>query len=142
MYSYLWPVFLVVMSNILYQISAKEVPEDINPFASLTVTYIVGALFSSILYFILSDRKNLISEYKAMNFAPFLLGLVIVGLETGSIYAYKAGWKISIFSIVQSAFLAIALLMVGYFLYHEALSWNKLVGIAICLLGLFLINLK
>lgn len=142
MYSYIWPVFLVVMSNILYQISAKEVPEDINPFASLTVTYIVGALFSSILYFILSDRKNLIAEYKAMNFAPFLLGLVIVGLETGSIYAYKAGWKISIFSIVQSAFLAIALLMVGYFLYHEALSWNKLVGIAICLLGLFLINLK
>lgn len=142
MYSYIWPVILVVMSNILYQISAKEVPEDINPFASLTVTYIVGALFSSILYFILSDRKNLIAEYKAMNFAPFLLGLVIVGLETGSIYAYKAGWKISIFSIVQSAFLAIALLMVGYFLYHEALSWNKLVGIAICLLGLFLINLK
>lgn len=142
MYSYIWPLFLVVMSNILYQISAKEVPEDINPFASLTVTYIVGALFSSILYFILSDRKNLISEYKAMNFAPFLLGLVIVGLETGSIYAYKAGWKISIFSIVQSAFLAIALLMVGYFLYHEALSWNKLVGIAICLLGLLLINLK
>ena len=77
-----------------------------------------------------------------MNFAPFLLGLVIVGLEIGSIYAYKAGWKISIFSIVQSAFLAIALLMVGSFLYHEALSWNKLVGIAICLLGLLLINLK
>ncbi|MBR1939102.1 MAG: EamA family transporter [Spirochaetales bacterium] len=142
MYSYIWPVFLVVMSNILYQISAKEVPEDINPFASLTVTYIVGALFSSILYFMLSDRKNLIAEYKAMNFAPFLLGLVIVGLEIGSIYAYKAGWKISIFSIVQSAFLAIALLMVGSFLYHEALSWNKLVGIAICLLGLLLINLK
>ena len=64
------------------------------------------------------------------------------GLEAGWIYAYKAGWQVSTGFIVQSAFLAIALLFVGYFLYHESLPWNKLIGIAICLIGLVFINYK
>ena len=42
--------------------------------------------------------------------------------------------------IVQSAFLAVTLLLVGYFLYHEALTWNKLLGVVICLIGLFFLN--
>ena len=44
--------------------------------------------------------------------------------------------------IVQSAFLAVVLLFVGYFLYHEALTWNKLLGVVICLAGLAVINSK
>ncbi len=77
-----------------------------------------------------------------MNWAPFAFGIVLVGLETGWIYAYKAGWQVSTASVMQSAFLAIALIFVGWMLYHEALTWNKLVGVAICLLGLAFINHK
>lgn len=77
-----------------------------------------------------------------MNWAPYALGLVIVGLEVGFIYAYKAGWQVSMASVVQSSFLAIALVIVGALLYHEALTWNKLLGIAICMVGLVFMNLK
>lgn len=80
------------------------------------------------------------SEYQHLNIAPAILGIAIVGLEAGWIYAFKAGWQVSTGFIVQSAFLAVALLAVGYLLYHEALSWNKVIGIAICLVGLFFIN--
>ena len=45
-------------------------------------------------------------------------------------------------SIVQSAFLAIVLIFIGYFLYREAITWNKLIGVAICLIGLAFINYK
>ena len=142
MFSYIWPIALVVLSNVVYQICAKSVPEEMNPFASLTVTYLVGAVVSAILYFILGSGGNLLKEYTKMNWAPFIFGIVIVGLEAGWIYAYKAGWQVSTGFIVQSAFLAVALLAVGYLLYHEALTWNKLVGIGICFLGLFFINYK
>jgi len=142
MFSYVWPIALVVLSNTVYQICAKSVPERMNPFASLTVTYLVGALASAILYFALGTGGNLIEEYGKLNWAPFVLGFVIVGLEVGWIYAYQAGWQVSTGFIVQSAFLAAALLLVGYILYHEALTWNKLVGAAICLIGLVFINYK
>ena len=71
-----------------------------------------------------------------------VLGIVIIGLEAGWIYAYKAGWQVSTGFIVQSAFLAMSLLLVGYFIFREALTWNKVVGVAICLVGLIFINLK
>ena len=142
MMNYVWPMALVVFSNIIYQICAKSVPGKINPFASLTVTYLVAAAASAILFFVLGTEGNILKEYEKLNWAPFILGIVIIGLEAGWIYAYKAGWPVSTGFIVQSAFLASALLLVGFFLYHESMTWNKIVGVAICLIGLFFINLK
>ena len=139
MISYIWPIALVVASNTIYQ---KSVPEEMNPFASIIVTYLVGAAASAVFYFALGSYGNLAGEFGKLNWAPFVLGLAIVGLEAGWIYAYKAGWQISAGFIVQSSFLAMVLLLVGYLLYHEALTWNKLLGAVICLIGLIFINYK
>ena len=142
MFSYIWPIALVVISNIAYQICAKSVPQDIDPFASLIITYLVGAAASAVLYFALGSDGNLLNESRKLNWAPIVLGIVIVGLEAGWIYAYKAGWQVSTGFIVQSAFLSSLLLFVGYFLYHEALTWNKIVGVVICMIGLIFINYR
>lgn len=140
--NYIWPLCLVVLSNVMYQICAKSVPDKMNPLASLTVTYTVGALVSLVLYFSLGRNFDLIGEYKKLNWAPFVLGLSVVGLEVGFIYCYKVGWSISILQIVQGAILAMILIVVGYFAYKESLSWNKIAGIVVCMAGLGLINLK
>ena len=138
--NYIWPIALVVLANTVYQVCAKSVPDTMNPLASLTITYAVGAVFSLALYLLLNRGGNLLREYSHVNWAPFVLGIAIVGLEVGFIYAYKAGWTVSTASIVQSAFLAVALIAVGFLLYREAITWNKVVGIVICLIGLVFIN--
>lgn len=141
MFNYIWPVVLIILSNTIYQICSKSIPSDMNAFASFTITYAVASLVSLILYLIASHKSiHLIAEYQKTNWAPFLLGVVIVGLEVGFIYSYKAGWQVSILTIVTSAILAIALIAVGFFLYHEGITWNKVVGICICLVGLAFIN--
>ena len=142
MLSYIWPIVLIVLSNTMYQICAKSVPEGMNPFASLTVTYLVGAITSGILYYVLGSNTSIIKEYSKLNWAPVVLGVVIVGLEAGYIFAFKAGWQVSTAQVVQAAILAGVLLFVGYLLYHEALTWNKILGIVICMIGLVFINLK
>lgn len=138
--SMIWPIALIVFSNIIYNICSKSVPKEIDALASLTITYSVGAIFSAVLYFLMNKGENILNEYKKLNFAPFLLGLTIVGLEFGFIYAYKNGWTVSTASIVQSSFLALALIFVGALLYHESISANKIIGIIICLVGLYFIN--
>lgn len=142
MWNMIWPIGLVVLSNVVYQICAKSVPSGLNPFAALTVTYLVGAVASAVLFFVLGKQSNPIKELSNLNWAPFVLGFVIVGLEVGFIYAYKAGWTVSTAALVQGVALAIILIFVGFLLYKEALTWNKLVGIGICLVGLFFINYK
>lgn len=142
MMSYIWPIALVITANTVYQICAKLLPADIDPFASLTVTYFVGAAASLILFFALGKNTNILKEYTKLNWTPFVLGIVIVGLEAGFIYAYKAGWKVSTASVVQSSVLSVALILVGALMFHERITWNKVVGAVICLIGLVFINYK
>ena len=140
MFAYIWPIALVVVCNTLYQVCAKSVPTDMDPFASLTITYLVGAAASFLLYFGLNRSGSLLQEYRHVNWAPVVLGLVVVALEVGMIFAYKAGWKVSLASTVQGTFVAIALVAVGALFYHEAITFNKLLGIALCLGGLAVMN--
>lgn len=137
---YIFPVILVVLSNVMYQICAKGIPKNMDIMASMTVTYLVGAICSVIMFFVMNKDSSLAVELAKTNYAPVLLGVCVVGLEIGFIYAYKVGWAVSTLSIVQSAFLAGALLLVGGLLYHEAVTLNKLIGVAITLVGLYFIN--
>ena len=138
--SMIWPIALVVFSNIVYQICAKGVPKNMDAMASMTITYLVGAVCSTIMFFVMNKNGNLLQEYEKMNWAPIFLGVSVVGLEVGFIYAYKNGWAVSTASIVQSAFLAVALLFVGALLYHETISISKIIGVGFCLVGLFFLN--
>ena len=142
MVNYIWPILLVVLSNTLYQICSRSVPGDINPLAALVITYIVGAVVSAVLYFALNRDTDLVREWTKINWAPFVLGVVIVGLEVGFIYAYKAGWPVSMAQTVASSILAIILILVGRAMFNETITWNKVAGIIVCLGGIALINWK
>ena len=48
MFNYLWPLAVIILSNTIYQICAKGIPEEMNTFASMTVTYGVAAIFSAV----------------------------------------------------------------------------------------------
>lgn len=134
------PVLIVVLSNTIYHICSKSTPEGINTFASLTITYVTGAVVSLVLYFVTKRDGNLLAEYRQLNWASFLLGVAIVGLEAGFLLMYKAGWGVSTAQIVTSALLAIVLIVVGFAMFHEAITWQKVIGVLVCLAGLYLIN--
>jgi len=134
------PILMIVISSVFYQVCAKVVPADVNPFASLTVTYLVGACAAAVLYAIFSRGGNLLQEYRHLNWSSYALGIMIIGLEAGSIYMYRVGWNISTGQLVCSALLAVSLIFVGYLFYHEALTGNKIAGILICMTGLYFIN--
>lgn len=138
--SYYMPIALIVISNIFYNVSAKQTPSNLDPFASLTVTYLVGAAFSAVLYFAFNHGGNLIAEYRNLSWSPWVLGLAIVGLEAGSIWMYRAGWNISAGHLVHSVILAMCLVVIGVIFYKEQLTASKIAGIIICMVGLFFIN--
>ena len=140
MLAYIWPLILVVAANTAYQVCAKGVPQDMNPFASLTITYLVAAAASLVLFFIFGKDTTLLAEYSKLNWVSIVFGITLVCLEVGFIFAYRAGWQVSVLSIVQSAFLAIVLIIVGFLLYREAMTPNKIIGVVIILVGLYFIN--
>lgn len=134
-----WPIALIVLSNVVYNVCARSSPDSIHPLASLTITYIVSAVFSAILYALLTGG-DLLREYRGVNWTAFAFGLALVGLEAGSMYMYRAGWNISSGQLVHSALLAVCLLMVGRFFYHEQITVSKAAGVALIFAGLYFVN--
>ena len=57
-YSYYVPVIIIVFSNVLYDISAKAFPKDLNAQAGLTAYYIIAAAVSLLLFYLTSEDKN------------------------------------------------------------------------------------
>ena len=137
----LYPIAIIVISNIIYNICAKSTPNSVNPFASLTVTYLVAAIVSFVTFFISSKGKNIFTELEKTNWTTFILGIVIIGLELGYILAYRNGWSMNTASVTANITLAIALIVVSFVFYKETITLKQIAGIVLCGGGLVLINL-
>lgn len=135
-----WPIALAVCSEVVYQICARSTPQTLNPFASLTITYLIGAAVSAVIFFVMSKGGNILHEWSHANWTMLILGIAIVGLEAGAIYMYRVGWNVNTGYIVKACFIALALIVVGYLIYKEQVTFTKIAGVAVCMVGLFLIN--
>lgn len=139
MWNMIWPLLVVVGANTVYNISAKLTPADVNSFASLAVSYMIGTVLSIIMFFITSDNKNLLAELTKTNWTALALGVAIVALEIGYVCLYRSGWKISIGTLVANISLACVLLVIGILLYKEFVSPKQIIGILFSGIGLVLI---
>ncbi len=139
-FMYYLPVLVIVGSNAFYDISAKSFPHVLNPQAGLTAVYLIAGSIALIIFFITSESKNFIAEVKKVNWAVFLLAAGVTGIDLGYILLFRAGWKISYGSLVCNIGLGIAMILVGVLFYREKLTRDRVTGIAMCFVGLVLIN--
>lgn len=140
MWNYIWPICMVVLANVAYNIITKSTPAQANALLSLTVTYLTAALCAFILYLLQGGHMKLSGEFARINWTAPVLGASIVALEFGYIYVYRAGWQVNTASLTANIALACILIVVGFLLYKETLSLQQVIGIAVCIFGLFLIS--
>ena len=138
--SLIFPMVLVVLANTMYNICTKLTPGDVDPFVTLIFTYVTATIVTIILFFVISRPENVAFEISKINWTSIVLGISIVGLETGYILIYRAGWKVSNASVVANICLACTLLIVGFVAYKENISLKQVLGIVICIVGLILVT--
>ena len=137
---YFLPVVMVVAFNTFYQVAAKGMPSSNSTFANIVCVYMTATALSVVMFFATEHSSGLLSEIRQTNWAPFVLGCSVVGLEYGFILLYRAGWKISLGSSVCNILLALVMLAIGVMFYKERISINQVLGIALCAAGLFFLN--
>ena len=71
MWNYIWPLLLVVGANTCYHICSKSTPDNVQPFAALTVTYLTATVLCLILFFVTSETKQLLPELQKINWTTF-----------------------------------------------------------------------
>ena len=105
---------------------------------SVTVNY-VTALLVSLLILPFYPGKPLRASWRNLNWASVAVGVAIVGIELGFVVAYRAGWRISVASLVANVSTALLLVAVGLVFFRERLSGRGALGIVLCMAGLGLV---
>lgn len=136
----LYPLLIVIAANTFYNISAKSMPENVDPFAGLVVTYFFAMITSVVFYYLIGSGKNIFFEFQKLNWTSYLLGFSIVALEFGYILVYRAGWPINMASLIANIGLALVLVFIGFLFYQESINANQLVGIFLCVTGILFLS--
>lgn len=142
MFMYVFSIIIIVVSNIIYNISSKAIPQKSNPFSSLLVTYLTGTIITIIAFKFYKTDKGFFQSFQDLNWTSIALGFGIVGIEFGYLMAYRSGWDISIGSLLANIILALILIPIGMLFFKEGFGINKILGIVFCIIGLIFINKK
>ena len=132
------PLLLTVGATTLYHIAQKSVSPQVNPMLSVTVNY-VTALLVSVLILPFYPGNSLRASWKNLNWASVAVGVAIVGIELGFVVAYRAGWRISVASLIANVATALLLVGIGLGFFREHLSGRSALGIILCIAGLGLV---
>ncbi|MBQ2879837.1 MAG: EamA family transporter, partial [Anaerotignum sp.] len=93
-----------------------------------------------LMFFLTGGQKNLLQEFSKANWATYVLAATIVFLEFGYLMVYRAGWPISIASLISNLVVCCILLFVGVLFYKESISARQLIGCAVCVIGLIMVS--
>lgn len=140
MFSTWWPLLLVVLSSVGYQVGLKEVSGIGDPMISLMVTYLAASAVSFVIYFFQSlGKESFLRGVLSVNVSAMGLGLAIVGIEVGTLFMYRAGWAVNVAFVVANSLIVAALMLTGFLLYKEKLTLRQLIGVGISLAGILCI---
>ncbi len=133
---------LTILSNVVYHLVQKLTPAAANPMLTLAVSYLVAAATCVALLPLFPLRVGVGVALRQLNWASVGLGVAIVGLELGFLLAYRAGWPVSLGPIVTSVAVTLLLLPVGLLVFKDKLTPLNIVGILVCIVGLWLVNYR
>ena len=134
------PLLLVVGGNILYHVSQKSIPKSADPLVVMLLAYTVAFSVCLAATAVFPSATSFLATVREARVSAVVLGLGIAAVEIGVLLAYRGGWRISVLPVVSSAAVSLLLLPVGLLVYREQLSFRNGLGIACCLLGLFLLR--
>jgi drug/metabolite transporter (DMT)-like permease len=132
-------MIVLVLSAASYQLTAKFIPHSLSPWHVLTVVYLIGVVLSLIAGWIDASEQSLWQTFRSSNWAVFVLGFAVVGIEAGYLLAFRAGWRLNITGVFSNAAAAALLFPIGILILKERMTTLNMIGLIVAVIGLYLI---
>jgi uncharacterized membrane protein len=130
---------LVVGANVAYHLTQKAIPGEVNPLASVIVTFLSATLASTALLPAFAGRVSLLGEFAKVNWTSVALGFAIVGVDVGYLLLYRSGWFVSYGAVFCNSLVALLLLPIGVLFYRERVVFSNCAGVLLVIVGVLLI---
>ncbi|MBX9348404.1 hypothetical protein [Chromobacterium piscinae] len=128
-------LLLAVAGSVVYHLSIKQLPQAVNPFFSLAVSYgLAMSLCLAGMWWLPAGQRGM----SALNWSSLGVALGILGIEMGFLLAYRAGWNLGYAALSSNVLSTALLLPIGYWLFRENLSPGRLAGLGLSLAGLWM----
>ena len=131
---------IAISATVAYHVVLKVTPVAANPFLTLAVSYGTGALVFLALYATLPGGTVVRPGLQGINWTALALVAAVVLLDLGFLMLYRAGFDISLGQLITQSVAALVLVAVGVAFFQERLTAVNLGGIALCIVGLWMIN--
>jgi multidrug transporter EmrE-like cation transporter len=132
---------VAIAGTVGYHVVLKLTPAGVNPYLSLSVSFAIGALVFATT-FAVAPGAPLRESVAQLNWTAVALGLVVTCLDFGFMMLYRTGFDVSLGQIITQSAAALLLLLLGVAFFSEKLTLPNIGGIGLCVVGLWLINLK
>ncbi len=131
---------VAIVATVAYHLVLKLTPAAANPYLSLAVTYAVVTIAFLGVYAATPGTAPLRSSLQLLNWTAIALAVTIVFLDLGYLMLYRSGFDVSLGQLVTQSAAALLLVIVGVAVFREKLTLVNVSGIALCVVGLWLIN--
>ena len=131
--SFYLPFAITVGGMLLYHLSQKSIPKEMNPFHATAIAY------CAVLGFTYSADRSIVNSLKTSNWAVLGMGVGAAVIEVGFMLAYRMGWRISLTAVATNVAATVVLIPIGLFVFREHLSMRNILGVVFCVLGLLLV---
>jgi multidrug transporter EmrE-like cation transporter len=132
---------VAIAGTVGYHVILKLTPAGANPYLSLSISFAIGAILFATTYAVAPGAPLRVS-FSQLNWTAVALGLVVTCLDFGFMMLYRTGFDVSLGQLITQSAGALLLLLLGVAFFAEKLSLANLGGIALCVVGLWLINQK
>ena len=134
------PLLLAVCGSLVYHMSAKSIPQSVDPAAALIGLYATALAGSVLTYLVLKPGPVAlrVEAYWHPMVAGVGLGALII--ELGFLLAYRGAWPVSTASVVANALVAVILVPLGAAVFREPITVERAIGVVLCLLGVTLLQ--
>ena len=131
---------VAIACTVGYHLVLKLTPAGVNPLLSLLVTYALVTVLFGTLLLVSPGGFEWRQETRQLNWTAIALAVAIVGLDLAFLFVYRSGFEVSLGALVTQSSAAMLLLVVGVAVFREKISLANVAGVALCLVGLWLVN--
>lgn len=139
-----WPFYsamaIIILSNVSYQVFQKNIVSSVHPVVSVIISYAIALVFSFFLLLLFPLKNGIVAEIQKANYASYLVGIAIIGIEIGFLLVYRNGWKLSNAVPFSASISIVMLTLIGFLFFKEHLTPTKIAGVILCIAGIILLN--